>query len=226
VSFTRCYQSAYPADMHSTEQTTDHLAPPRPDFCDGGFDQYCDSKRRYSNISLILVDSGRADLLEYMGDFWKDYRGDDEDLWEHEWNKHGTCISTLETACYADYYPQQEVVDYFNKTVEIFQKLPTYQVRNPLDRYFDLILLTVILKTLASAGIVPSHTETYTLDEIQDTLAKAHGAPVTVRCRNRALNEVWYHFNIAGPLQTGDFVASEPGLSSLDPSLLNSTSIG
>ncbi|KAH2828439.1 hypothetical protein KXW08_004447 [Aspergillus fumigatus] len=162
-----------------------------PDFCDGGFDQYCDSKRRYSNISLILVDSGRADLLEYMSDFWKDFRGDDEDLWEHEWNKHGTCISTLETTCYADYYPQQEVVDYFNKTVEIFQKLPTYQ-------------------TLANAGIVPSHTETYTLDEIQAALAKAHAAPVTIRCRNRALNEVWYHFNIAGSLQTGTFVPSEP----------------
>lgn len=113
--------------------------PPRPDFCDGGFDQYCDSKRRYSNISLILVDSGRADLLEYMSDFWKDFRGDDEDLWEHEWNKHGTCISTLETTCYADYYPQQEVVDYFNKTVEIFQKLPTYQAQAPFDHYLNLI---------------------------------------------------------------------------------------
>lgn len=69
-----------------------------------------------------------------------------------------------------------------------------------------------MLKTLANAGIVPSHTETYTLDEIQAALAKAHGAPVTIRCRNRALNEVWYHFNIAGSLQTGTFVPSEPGL--------------
>ena len=61
----------------------------RPDYCDGSFDQFCDSKRHYSNISLILVDSGRKDLLEYMGVYWKDFRGDDLDLWAHEWNKHG-----------------------------------------------------------------------------------------------------------------------------------------
>lgn len=40
----------------------------------------------------------------------------------------GTCISTLETHCYGDYYPQQEVVDYFDKAVEIFAELPSYKV--------------------------------------------------------------------------------------------------
>ncbi|KAE8352599.1 ribonuclease T2-like protein [Aspergillus coremiiformis] len=162
-----------------------------PDHCDGGFDQYCDSKRRYSNISLILTDSGRGDLLDEMRTFWKDYKGDDPNLWEHEWNKHGTCISTLETHCYDVYYPQQDVVDYFDKTVELFHQLPTYE-------------------TLSGAGIVPSYTETYSLREIQDTLSKAHGAEVTVRCRHHNLNEVWYFFNVAGPLQTGKFVASNP----------------
>ncbi|KAL2002725.1 hypothetical protein VTN02DRAFT_6108 [Thermoascus thermophilus] len=162
-----------------------------PDHCDGGFDQFCDSKRQYSNISLILVDSGRGDLLDYMGVYWKDFRGDDADLWEHEWNKHGTCISTLETKCYSDYLPQQEVVDYFDKTVEIFQKLPSYEI-------------------LAKAGIVPSHEQTYTLEEIQGALREAHGADATVRCRYGSLNEIWYHFNVAGRLQTGDFVPSDP----------------
>ncbi|RAK84712.1 Ribonuclease T2 precursor (RNase T2) [Aspergillus tubingensis] len=162
-----------------------------PDHCNGGFDQYCDSGRRYSNISLILVDSGRGDLLDYMSDFWKDFRGDDANLWEHEWNKHGTCVSTLETHCYTDYYPQQEVVDYFDRTVEVFRTLPTYE-------------------TLAKAGITPSYTQTYTRDEIVNALSKAHGAEVTVRCRHQAINEVWYYFNIAGPLQTGKFVPSDP----------------
>ena len=102
--------------------------PLRPDHCAGGFDQFCDSKRRYSNISLILVDSGRGDLLEYMSEYWKDFRGDDSNLWQHEWNKHGTCVSTLETHCYDDYLPQQEVVDYFDKTVEVFRELPSHEV--------------------------------------------------------------------------------------------------
>lgn len=61
----------------------------RPDYCNGGFDQFCDPKRNYNNISLILVDSGRRDLLEYMDVYWKDFRGDDLDLWIHEWQKHG-----------------------------------------------------------------------------------------------------------------------------------------
>jgi ribonuclease T2 len=33
-----------------------------------------------------------------MSTYWKDYQGDDETFWEHEWAKHGTCISTLEPA--------------------------------------------------------------------------------------------------------------------------------
>jgi hypothetical protein len=101
----------------------------RPDHCDGGFDQFCDFRRKYSNISLILVDSGRGDLLDYMSEYWKDYNGDDATLWEHEWNKHGTCVSTLEPHCYEDYLPQQEVVDYFDKAVEIYQQRSSYKVR-------------------------------------------------------------------------------------------------
>ncbi|KAF9891110.1 hypothetical protein FE257_005046 [Aspergillus nanangensis] len=162
-----------------------------PDYCNGGFDQFCDSSRKYSNISLIMVDSGRSDLLDEMRLYWKDFRGDDPNLWEHEWNKHGTCISTLETHCYDEYYPQQEVVDYFGKTMELFHKLPTH-------------------KTLENAGITPSYTDTYNLHEIQDALTKAHGAEVTVRCRGHSLNEIWYFFNVAGPLQTGKFVPSQP----------------
>ncbi|KAJ5887966.1 hypothetical protein N7495_008007 [Penicillium taxi] len=162
-----------------------------PDHCGGGFDQYCDSKRKYSNISLILVDAGRADLLDYMGAYWKDFRGDDPNLWEHEWNKHGTCVSTLETECYTDYLPQQEVVDYFNKTVEIFQQLPSYEF-------------------LAKAGIVPSSHQTYKRADIEAALEAAHGYPVTFHCRNGVLSEIWYYYNIAGSLQTGNFIPSAP----------------
>lgn len=75
-----------------------------------------------------MVDSGRSDLLDYMSEYWKDFRGDDANLWEHEWNKHGTCISTLETKCYAAYVPQEEVVDYFDKAVDLFKNLPSYKV--------------------------------------------------------------------------------------------------
>ncbi|OJK05180.1 hypothetical protein ASPACDRAFT_74698 [Aspergillus aculeatus ATCC 16872] len=162
-----------------------------PDHCNGGFDQYCDSKRKYSNISLILVDAGRGDLLDYMSTYWKDFRGDDPNLWEHEWNKHGTCVSSLETHCYTEYIPQQEVVDYFDKTADLYRELPTYE-------------------TLAKANILPSYTKTYTRREIEDVLSQSHGAEVTIRCRHGSLNEVWYYFNVAGPLVSGKFVPSDP----------------
>lgn len=63
---------------------------------------------------------------------WKDYQGDDESFWEHEWGKHGTCISTLDTTCYDNYKPQAEVVDYFEKAVELNKGLNSYKVgRSP-----------------------------------------------------------------------------------------------
>ena len=99
-----------------------------PDHCDGTYDASCDPTRAYTNITQILQAAGATDLLSYMNTYWKDYQGNDESFWEHEWGKHGTCISTLEPNCYTNYEPQEEVVDYFNKTVELFKTLPSYQV--------------------------------------------------------------------------------------------------
>lgn len=61
----------------------------RPDNCDGTYQQYCDSSREYKNITEILQAQGRDELLEYMNKYWKDYEGDDESFWEHEFGKHG-----------------------------------------------------------------------------------------------------------------------------------------
>lgn len=63
-----------------------------------------------------------------MKTFWPDYKGDDESFWEHEWNKHGTCINTIEPDCYEDYKPQEEVVAYFEKSMELYEGLNTYKV--------------------------------------------------------------------------------------------------
>jgi ribonuclease T2 len=126
-----------------------------------------------------------------MQQYWKDYQGDDQGLWSHEWSKHGTCMSTLDTSCYADYQAQEEVVDYFDATVALFKTLPTYE-------------------TLAAASILPSSSRTWTEEEIQAPLKKMHGATVTLGCKDKIFNEVWYHFSVRGPVQTGEFVATEP----------------
>lgn len=67
------------------------------------------------------------------------------------------------------------------------------------------------MQFLAAAGILPSHSQTYALADVEDALERAHGAPVTVHCRSGSLSEIWYHFNIAGSLQTGKFVSAPPG---------------
>lgn len=164
----------------------------RPDKCDGSYEANCDSTRVYNNVSAILQSFDATELLSNMTTYWKDYQGDDETLWAHEWSKHGTCVSTLSPSCYGDSYtPQQEVLDYFNAAVGLYQSLPTYE-------------------WLKEAGIVPSETDTYTSEQIQSVLTEKHGYEVTIGCRGGAFDQVWYHFDVRGSVQTGTFVPTTP----------------
>lgn len=127
-----------------------------------------------------------------MNEYWLPNRGSAENFWEHEWNKHGTCINTLAPSCYGDAYtPGMELVDFFTRTVELFKSLDTY-------------------KALEAAGIVPSTTRSYTSAEIQDALAKVTGSTVVLGCHRGALTEAWYTYNVRGSIQTGKFVATDP----------------
>lgn len=126
-----------------------------------------------------------------MKKYWKDYKGQDDSFWQHEWGKHGTCISTLEPKCYTNYKPTEEAAAFFTRTVELFKTLPTYQ-------------------WLADAGITPSASKTYDLAKVQSVLEKKHGAKVTLNCKGKVFNEVWYHFNVKGSLQSGKFVPAQP----------------
>ncbi|OWP03586.1 ribonuclease T [Marssonina coronariae] len=162
-----------------------------PDHCDGTYDAYCDPAREYKNITAILEASGKTELLDYMSTFWKDYQNDDENLWEHEWNKHGTCINTLEPKCFDGYQGQEEVVNYFEIAARTYMGLNSYAI-------------------LEDAGIVPSTTKTYDLAQIQDALTAFHGHPVSIACTEGRLDEIWYHFHVRGNIVTGDFVPAAP----------------
>ncbi|WPH04335.1 ribonuclease t2-like protein [Acrodontium crateriforme] len=161
-----------------------------PDNCDGTYQANCDADRAYTNITQILQAFGQDDLLSYMQTYWPDYQGNDESFWEHEWAKHGTCISTLDPNCYTNYQPTQEVPDFFNKVVTLFKSLPTYQ-------------------WLSDAGITPSSSKTYTLSQIQTALSKQHGGQVYIGCASGALDEIWYFYNVKGSVQTGTFVPTD-----------------
>ncbi|KAK3075606.1 Ribonuclease T2 precursor (RNase T2) [Teratosphaeriaceae sp. CCFEE 6253] len=162
-----------------------------PDNCDGTYDSNCDDSRAYTNITQILQAAGADDLLSYMQTYWVSDSGSAESFWEHEWGKHGTCISTLEPDCYTDYQPTEEVPQFFNRTVDLFKSLPSYE-------------------WLSEAGIVPSTSATYTTAQIQAALSKNRdGHDVYLGCKSGALNEIWYFFNVQGSLQTGAFEASD-----------------
>ena len=164
-----------------------------PDHCDGTYDQYCDPSREYTNISSIISAAGATDLLSYMNTYWKDYQGKDESFWEHEWNKHGTCISTYKPSCYTDYQPQEEVVDFFQKTVDLFKTLPSYT-------------------WLANAGIKPSSTKTYNSSAILAALKAPRGVTPVIQCANKVeLDEIWYFYDVQGSTQTGWFIPTNPG---------------
>ena len=126
-----------------------------------------------------------------MQTYWVSDSGTAESFWEHEWGKHGTCISTLDPDCYTSYQPTEEVPDFFNRTVSLFKSLPTYDWLN-------------------AAGITPSSTATYTTAQIQSALSKNRdGHQVYLGCQSGALNEVWYFFNVQGSVQTGTFEPSD-----------------
>lgn len=152
----------------------------------------------YHNITAIISSSSSTNeadgptLLQDMQKYWLPNYGTLEHFWAHEWNKHGTCINTLNPGCYGEGYEAgDEVVDFFTQAVALFQKLDTY-------------------KALAAAGIVPSTTATYSKTDIQKALTAITGHEVILGCRGNALNQAWYSFNVKGSLQGGEFMASEP----------------
>ncbi|KAM0790833.1 hypothetical protein ACM66B_004678 [Microbotryomycetes sp. NB124-2] len=170
-----------------------------PNHCDGTYDASCDSSRAYTNIRSILQNGGASSTLAYMDTYWKDYQGQDESFWAHEWGKHGTCISTIEPKCYSSYVQYEEVVDYFERAVALFKQLPTYD-------------------WLSAAGITPSTSKTYSLSQLQTAANNNFGHDVTWKCQNGALNEVWYSYVTKGNIVNGQFLASDPLASSNCPS--------
>ncbi|ODV84190.1 hypothetical protein CANARDRAFT_8867 [[Candida] arabinofermentans NRRL YB-2248] len=161
-----------------------------PDLCNGQYEQFCDDSSNIDSAQAVLESFGETELLEKMNRVWKNFNGHDDDLWTHEFNKHGTCMSTIKSSCYdqSTYKKNQNVVDFYKKTVEIFETLPT-------------------AKWLAENGIVPSEEQTYTKQQISDTLNARFGQPVYFKCnRFNALQEVWYFHHLQGSILTGDFV--------------------
>ncbi|KAK0636376.1 ribonuclease T2-like protein [Bombardia bombarda] len=165
-----------------------------PDLCDGTYDQFCHMTPRFNNITEILQYHGQHELLQFMNRFWLASSGPNSRLWEHEYNKHATCINTLAPACYNEalYAPGVEVIDYFARASGLFRTLDTFYA-------------------LKNAGIVPHSRRHYPLADIQKALERFSGGRVVLRCTGRrdVLHEAWYVYFVRGSLQTGEFVPAQ-----------------
>ncbi|KAF9390070.1 ribonuclease T2-like [Podila verticillata] len=171
------------------------------DNCDTSFIENCDPSRAYTDISTLLTTNGASDTLDFMNQFWVDINGNNEQVWEHEWATHGTCMSTLEPPCLPSGSPKgAEAVAYFQTAVRLFQTLPTYTF-------------------LSNAGITPSASITYTLSYMLSSLTSASGGfTPAISCSGSSLIGISWYFNLKGSIIDGTFVPINAPSSSSCPS--------
>ncbi|RCK64769.1 Ribonuclease T2-like 1-A [Candida viswanathii] len=175
-------------------------------YCTGtSYPQSCDSSLEVTSSGSTLQDIivnqfNDQELYDNLSKYWKDINGNDHLFWAHEWNKHGTCFSTIKPSCYTDYKTNENVYDFIKVLYNLWSQVPTYQ-------------------WLSDAGITPSTTATYTKDQIQNALKGKFGKNVYFKCdSNNAINEVWYYYNVKGSLLGEGFVPIDAVSSSNCPS--------
>lgn len=189
-----------------------------PDNCSGSYEQFCDPPLFIDDAYHLLHKSNDTiPLYHFMKTFWKsNIVGNDETLWIHEFNKHGSCIKTIKPNCYLRWdtlseislededninekeegkydrkngFKERVVIDYFNITKKLFQKLDTYTI-------------------LKDSNIVPSLDKSYTRYEISNALKKGfEDHEVFFDCnKNNELQEVWYFHLLKGSLLEETFI--------------------
>ncbi|RKP09066.1 RNase Sy, partial [Thamnocephalis sphaerospora] len=150
-----------------------------PDECNGdqGPRNGCDSRRNYPNLGRIIKNAD-PDLYTSMTTFWPSYKKNVELFWSHEWNKHGTCVSTLEPQCLSETAePHTDVLVYFRTALALREQFNPYKV-------------------LADKNIVPGNL--YDRELITTTLQEAWGVPVRITCRRGQINEIWLWMKVRG----------------------------
>lgn len=187
------------------------------DKCGGGFRQFCNKDWAIDSARDVLLDLGMEDLVEKMSLVWKNMGSrSDNELWTHEFNKHGTCMSTVSPNCYPDSESllnqlndavesaeqsfdeekrsliarakYQNVGDFFQSTVRLYESLPTFE-------------------WLKEEGIEPSFDRTYSVAEFSSAIAKhTNGRSVFLGCdRHNNVNQIWYFYKLKGSVADGEF---------------------
>ncbi|KAK4518319.1 uncharacterized protein ATC70_001671 [Mucor velutinosus] len=152
----------------------------------GLFSDTCDShnvpdhgydKSRNSNQAATIVQNMNETVYNRMSTFWPSNKGNNNQFWSHEWSKHGTCVSTLHPTCYGSYQQYQNVIEYFQQTLDLRDK-------------FD------IFGALNLNGVSPG--STHNVETIRDAIKKVYGANVKLDCSGGALIDVSLNFYVKG----------------------------
>ncbi|KAF9909099.1 ribonuclease T2-like [Lobosporangium transversale] len=150
-----------------------------PDTCSGGQGPStgCDANRIYDNIETRLkaYPGTPAGFIDQLNTYWSSYKGDNNAFWAHEWSKHGTCISNLAPNCSSNYVQDQDVYNYFSKTLALRSQYNLY-------------------KALADGGITPGSNPNTA--DMHTAIKKAFGVDAQINCNSGALSEIWIYFKV------------------------------
>ncbi|KAJ3160632.1 ribonuclease T2-like [Geranomyces michiganensis] len=157
------------------------------DRCDGSYETSpfgCDRARNNDNAKSTVDHLAPKSLREEMEKVWMGADGDYNWMWSHEWNKHGTCVSTLKPECFVKPSPGQDELAYFRAALNLRPRFNLYKI-------------------FAAHGIVPSTTHAYNRTQFQAALKAETGFEGAIQCAKNAngtsfLSEVWTYL-IARP---------------------------
>ncbi|KAK9762596.1 hypothetical protein K7432_011521 [Basidiobolus ranarum] len=152
-----------------------------PNSCNGSFSSNgCDPSRQYQDVGAI-VEKQNSTLFQLMNTYWVSYTGDNSEFWTHEWDKHGTCVSTLSPHCYGEDYQQyEEMIDYFDSVIQLHQQFDIYGA-------------------LSDAGITPGNS--YSKQDMVNAVKKSLNVDAWFHCKSNVLEEVWIYLNVKGRSQ-------------------------
>lgn len=182
-----------------------------PDYCDGTYPQYCSAESGIQTYgsNLTAIPSILRKYNPVLAANVLTIYANDTSLITHEWDKHATCYNTLKAHCQVTFpggptAQETAVLNYYGQIAHNFKAYSTYE-------------------WLKEAGVVPSNTTTYTLEQFQSALAKQYGAVPYVGCTSSGtkFDEVWYYAHVRGPLVGGQYVPTN----STTPSSCHATGI-
>nr|BAN14451.1 ribonuclease T2 [Umbelopsis ovata]BAN14452.1 ribonuclease T2 [Umbelopsis ovata] len=151
-----------------------------PDKCDGTYAPSggCDSARQWTNIETIVQNNGPSTLHSDLVTYWPSDAQSNNAFWSHEWDKHGTCVSTYAPSCYGSSYTKyQDVVDYFTKVLELRAKYDLYTA-------------------LSNANITPGGS--YSVSAMQAAIRTAYGVTPKIDCSSGTLIDIYINFLVQG----------------------------